>query len=174
MGQAAIFDGVDQYVELTGYQGILGPNPFSITAWIKTSGNGTMVGWGSTAGGVTRVEFRVDQNRLRCESSGNVQGNTTLPDNEWIHAAVTIQENAVIDDPDATIYLNGQVDNRLSTGATNPLEIVAGFDVTIGRRHSSAQRFFLGSLDEVRIYSRHLSAAEVAWLAGRTVAFESP
>ena len=174
MGQAVIFDGVDQYVEITGYKGILGPNPFSITAWIKTSGNGTMVGWGSTAGGVTRVEFRIDQNRLRCESSGNVQGDTTLPGNEWVHVAVTIQENAVIDDPDVTLYLNGLVDNRPSTGATNPLEMAAGFDVTIGRRHSGAQRWFPGSLDEVRLYNRALSAAEVAYLAGRTVAFERP
>ena len=87
---------------------------------------------------------------------------------------MTIQENAVIDDPDVTLYLNGLVDNRPSTGATNPLEMAAGFDVTIGRRHSGAQRWFPGSLDEVRLYNRALSAAEVAYLAGRTVAFERP
>ena len=174
MGQAINFDGVDQYVEITGYKGILGPNPFSISAWIKTSGNGTMVGWGSTAGGVTRVEFRVDQNRLRCESSGNVQGNTTLPDDEWIHVAVTIKENAVIDDPDATLYLNGLADNRQSTGSPNPLDMAAGFDVTIGRRHSSGARWFLGSIDDVRIYDRTLSAGDVAGLAGRTQPFDRP
>ncbi|MHC4499337.1 MAG: LamG-like jellyroll fold domain-containing protein, partial [Planctomycetota bacterium] len=60
------------YVEITGYKGILGPNPFSITAWINTSdGEGTIVGWGSTAGGTTRVEFRISADRLRCDSSGN-------------------------------------------------------------------------------------------------------
>ncbi len=173
-GQAVNFDGVDQYVELTGYQGILGTNPFSISAWIKTSGNGTMVGWGSTAGGVTRVEFRVDQNRLRCESSGNVQGNTTLPDGEWIHAAVTVIENASIDDPDVLLYLNGVVDNRTSTGAAAPLNMAAGFDVTIGRRHSAGQRWFIGSMDEVRIYDRTLSAGEVAGLSGRIQDFDRP
>ncbi|MCH8193408.1 MAG: LamG domain-containing protein, partial [Planctomycetes bacterium] len=148
--------------------------PFSISVWIKTSGNGTMVGWGSTAAGVTRVEFRVDQNRLRCESSGNVQGDTTLPDNEWIHVAVTIIENAVIDDPDVLLYLNGQVDNRQSTGAAAPLEMAAGFDVTIGRRHSAAQRFFPGSIDEIRLWDRTLSAGEVAGMAGRTQPFDRP
>ena len=174
LGQAVNFDGVDQYVEITGYKGILGPNPFSISAWIKTSGNGTMVGWGSTAAGVTRVEFRVDQNRLRCESSGNVQGDTTLPDSEWIHVAVTVIENASIDDPDVLLYLNGQVDNRTSTGAAAPLDMAPGFDVTIGRRHSGQQRWFFGSMDEVRIYDRALSAGEVAGLAGRILAFDRP
>ncbi|MCH7920898.1 MAG: discoidin domain-containing protein [Planctomycetes bacterium] len=174
LGQAVNFDGVDQYVEITGYKGILGPNPFSISAWIKTSGNGTMVGWGSTAAGVTRVEFRVDQNRLRCESSGNVQGDTTLPDSEWIHVAVTVIENASIDDPDVLLYLNGQVDNRTSTGAAAPLDMAPGFDVTIGRRHSGQQRWFFGSMDEVRIFDRTLSAGEVASLAGRILAFDSP
>ncbi|MCH7921384.1 MAG: LamG domain-containing protein, partial [Planctomycetes bacterium] len=172
MGQAASFDGIDQYVEITGYQGILGPNPFSITTWINTSGDGTMVGWGSTAGGVTRVEFRIDQGRLRCESSGNVQGDSTLPDNEWIHVAVTVIENAVIDDPDVLLYLNGRVDNRPSTGATNPLDMAAGFDVTIGRRHSGAQRWFPGSIDDVRIYDRALSSEEIAGAAGRTAPFD--
>ena len=131
-----------------------------------------MVGWGSTAGGVTRVEFRIDQGRLRCESSGNVQGDSTLPDNEWIHVAVTVIENAVIDDPDVLLYLNGRVDNRPSTGATNPLDMAAGFDVTIGRRHSGAQRWFPGSIDDVRIYDRALSSEEIAGAAGRTAPFD--
>ncbi|MHC4326404.1 MAG: hypothetical protein ACYSUX_19205, partial [Planctomycetota bacterium] len=76
------------YVEITGYQGILGGNPFSITAWINTSDtSGTFMGWGSTAAGTTRFEFRPDADELRAESSGNVQGLTNLPDNEWIHIA---------------------------------------------------------------------------------------
>ena len=162
------------YVEITGYKGILGPNPFSITAWINTSDvEGTIVGWGSTAGGTTRVEFRVNEDRLRCESSGNVQGNTTLPDNEWIHVAVTIKAGAVIDDPDVTLYLNGRNDTMASTGSQNPLEMAAGFDVTIGRRHTADQRWFDGLIDDVRIYDYELSNEEIAWLAGLTVPFDT-
>ena len=86
------------YVEITGYKGILGGNPFSITAWISTNDNGTLMGWGSTAGGTTRFEFRPDADELRAESSGNVQGMTKLPDNEWIHVAVTVKENSLINE----------------------------------------------------------------------------
>ncbi len=153
------------YVEITGYDGILGPNPFSIAMWINTSdGGGTIMGWGSTAGGATRVEFRIDNDRLRCESSGNVQGDTTLPDNEWIHVAVTVKAGAIIDDPDVTLYLNGENDTRTSTGSNNPLDMAAGNDVTIARRHTSG-RWLDALFDDVRIYNRELTPEEVKALA---------
>ncbi|MHC4676347.1 MAG: LamG domain-containing protein, partial [Planctomycetota bacterium] len=158
--------GEPDYVEITGYQGILGPNPFSIAAWINTSGNGTIMAWGSTAGGATRVDFRINGNRLRCESSGNVQGDTTLPADEWFHAAVTVKEGAIIDDPDVTLYLNGLVDNRTSTGGSSALNMAAGFDVTIARRHSSDQRWLDALLDDVRLYNRELTLAEIRGAAG--------
>jgi hypothetical protein len=173
IGQAISFDGLSDYVEITGYKGILGPNPFSITAWINTSDDEcTIMGWGSTAGGTTRVEFRIDQDRLRCESSGNVQGDTTLPDNEWVHVAVTVTAGAMINDPDVTLYLNGQGDNRASTGSNNPLNMAAGYDVTIGRRHTDESRWLIGQIDEVRIYDRALTQEEVTWLAGRIEPFD--
>jgi len=175
VGQAISFDGVDDYVEITGYKGVMGPNPFSITAWINTSDiEGTIMGWGSTAGGTTRVEFRINDDRLRCESSGNVQGDTTLPNNKWIHVAVTVKAGAVIDDPDVTLYLDGQDDTRTSTGSANPLEMAAGYDVTIGRRHSGASRWFVGLIDDVRLYDRVLTPEEIAFLAGKTKPYDKP
>ncbi|MHC4499663.1 MAG: LamG-like jellyroll fold domain-containing protein, partial [Planctomycetota bacterium] len=36
VGQAVSLDGFNDFVEITGYKGILGPNEFSITTWIKT------------------------------------------------------------------------------------------------------------------------------------------
>jgi hypothetical protein len=153
------------YVEITGYDGILGGNPFSITAWINTSdASGTFMGWGSTAGGTTRFEFRPDADELRAESSGNVQGLTKLPNNEWIHIAVTVRADAVITEPEVTLYLNGQVDNDPSTGGTAPLEMAAGNDLTIARRHTSG-RWFDALIDDVRLYSRELTAEEVRELA---------
>jgi len=175
VGQAINLRGLNDYVEITGYKGILGPDPFSISAWINTSDvEGTIVGWGSTPGGATRVEFRINDDRLRCESSGNVEGNTTLPDDEWIHVSVTVKAGAVIDDPDVTLYLDGQNDTMASTGSQNPLEMAAGHDVTIGRRHSDESRWLDALIDDVRIYERTLSPEEVAWLAGRIAPFDKP
>ena len=162
VGLALAFDGVADYISIDGYKGILGPNSFSITAWINTSSSsGTLMGWGSTAGGTTRFEFRPDADELRAESSGNVQGLTQLPDNEWIHVAVTVKDAAIITEPDVTLYLNGRVDNDPSTGGTAPLDMAAGYDLTIGRRHTSG-RFFGALIDDVRLYSRELDADQVA------------
>ena len=160
-GGALDFNGSSDYLSLDGYKGILGPNPFSITAWINTSSNsGTLMGWGSTAGGTTRFEFRPDADELRAESSGNVQGLTKLSDNEWIHVAVTVKADAIITEPDVTLYLNGQVDNDPSTGGTAPLDMAPGYDVTIARRHTSG-RFFDVLIDDLRLYNKELSADEV-------------
>ncbi|MHC4683305.1 MAG: LamG-like jellyroll fold domain-containing protein [Planctomycetota bacterium] len=163
-GQAldtTISGGDPEYVVITGFDGILGGNPFSITAWINTSdSSGTFMGWGSTAGGTTRFEFRPDADELRAESSGNVQGLTTLPNNEWIHIAVTVAANAIISEPDVTLYLNGQVDNDPSTGGGASLEMAAGNDVTIARRHTSG-RWFDALIDDVRLYGQELTQQEV-------------
>ncbi|MFH1883987.1 MAG: LamG domain-containing protein [Planctomycetota bacterium] len=168
-GGALEFDGSDDYVSIDGYKGILGPNPFSITAWINTSDiEGTIMGWGSTAGGATRLEFRIDAHRLRCESNGNVQGDTTLPDGEWIHVAVTVKAGAIIDDPDATLYLNGQVDNRTSTGGTAALNMAAGYDVIIARRHTSG-RFLNALIDDVRLYDKELTDLDIKVISGLVV-----
>ncbi|MCH7919656.1 MAG: hypothetical protein IIC50_16930 [Planctomycetes bacterium] len=44
----------------------------------------------------------------------------------------------------------------------------------MGRRSSHGDRYFPGSIDEVRIYDRALSDTEVAWLAGRSEPFDQP
>ncbi len=166
-GGALEFDGSDDYVSIDGYKGILGPNPFSITAWINTSDvEGTMMGWGSTAGGTTRVEFRINGDRLRCESSGNVQGDTTLPDGEWIRVAVTVKAGAIIDDPDVTLYLNGQVDNRTSTGGSAALNMAAGYDVTIARRHTGGSRWLGALIDDLRLYDKELTELDIKVISG--------
>jgi len=151
------------YVTIDGWDGILGPHAFSITAWLKTGTNGTIVGWGSTAGGTTRVEFRINDDRLRCESAGNVQGDTSLPDDEWMHVAVTVKEGATISYPEVKLYLNGIDDTQESTDP-DPLDMAGGYDVTIGRRHSDTARWLWGTFDDIRIYDKELTQEEIEYI----------
>ena len=71
--EALSLDGENDYVVIDGYKGIVGDGvdtpPYSITAWIKTTGNGEIVGWGNSGGG-NRMEFRVNNGRLRHEPGG--------------------------------------------------------------------------------------------------------
>jgi len=162
-------------VEITGYKGILGSSAVTVTAWVKTSSTdtGAIVGWGPDVAG-QRFGFRVDVGRLRIEhAGGNVQGDTLVNDGGWHHVAVTIQENATISYPEVILYLDGTDDSRPTTGA-NAFNLTAGEDVSIGRRPANNDRFFLGQIDEVRIYNGTLTQEEIAWLSGRTMPFDKP
>jgi len=55
--EALEFHGDPDYVTIDGYKGLLGGSAFSIAAWIKTDGNGEIVGWGNNTA-LERVEFR--------------------------------------------------------------------------------------------------------------------
>jgi len=159
-GQAMEFTGDPDYVNIGGYKGLLDGHAFTITAWIKTAGNGEIVGWGNNSG-TERVEFRVSEYRLRVEhGSGNRQGDTVVSDNQWHHVALTVEENSTISYPQVKLYVDGEDDTRTGT-SSNAFNIVENFDVAIARRYNNANRWFIGLMDEVRIYDRALSAEEI-------------
>jgi len=161
-------------VEITGYKGILGPNAVTVTAWINTTSiTGTIVGWGPNVDG-QRFGFRINESRLRMEhAGGNLQANSNVNDGRWHHVAVTVRENATISYPDVILYLDGFDDTRPATDP-DAFNLTADQDVRIGSRPASNDRFFMGLIDDVRIYDRVLRQEEIAWLAGRTQPFDKP
>jgi len=161
-GGALQFGG--SYVNLDDYKGVNAVDdvqqPFTIACWIKTNGDGEMVTWGTAAGG-QRVSFRVDVGSLRTEhGSGNLRGNTTVNDNEWHHVALVVTEGAALQVPQTQLYLDGQADSTFS-GSGNTYNLTAGADVCIGCRADNKTRFFPGSIDDVRIYSKALTQEEI-------------
>jgi hypothetical protein len=175
IGQAISLRGLSDYVEITGYKGILGPNAVTVTAWINTTATetGTIVGWGPTVDG-QRFGFRVNDGRLRMEvSGGNLQADSNVNDGGWHHVAVTVQENATISYPDVILYVDGIDDTRPGTDP-EAFNLTADQDVRIGSRPASNDRFFMGQIDDVRIYDRALTPEEAAWLGGRTTPFDKP
>ena len=176
IGQAIGLDGLGDYVNIDGYKGVLGSSAITVTAWIKTTNTDTaaIVGWGPNVAG-QRFGFRVDAGRLRLEhQGGNVQGDTAVNDGAWHHVAVTVQENVTISYPDVILYLDGADDTRPTTDADPVFNLTAADDVSIGRRPSVDDRYFIGQIDDVRIYDRALTQEEVTWLAGRTQPFDKP
>lgn len=90
------------------------------------------------------------------------EGTTTLSPNVWYHAALTYDGTYI------RIYLDGEEEN--SFYETN-LRDGASYGFQIGRQ-ISGERCFHGVLDDVRIYNRVLSAAEIAALAEKGNAVE--
>jgi len=106
--------------------------------------------------------------RFPLGSSGgtNIYSTFSCADGAWYHAAI-------VKTPDTmTLYLNGMP----AGSAANTTQ----FDKALARltigvlKHDSLQRYFLGAIDDVRLYNRVLSAAEVAGLAGVTVPYDKP
>jgi hypothetical protein len=156
------------YATIDGYKGILRisnnlQHAFSITAWIKTSGNGEIVGWGNNSGR-QRVEFRLDGGRLRVEhGSGNKRGDTTVNDNRWHHVALVVPEGG---DIESTIfYLDGAFEpQREISNPSNKFNLTSNFDVQIGRRYDTNGRLLFGLLDDLRIYDKALTQDEINFI----------
>jgi len=79
----------------------------------------------------------------------------TIPLNAWTHIAV-VRSGAVL-----TFYINGVVNTSLAVMDANPFRNGAN-TLRVGAQGRGANRFFKGSIDDVRIYNRALTVAEIA------------
>ncbi|MCH7557578.1 MAG: discoidin domain-containing protein [Planctomycetes bacterium] len=162
--QALELHGNPDYVTIDGYKGVVGDGTntpaWSVTAWVMTSGNGEVVGWGSTGDG-NRMEFRINSGRTRAEGGGgNTQGDTTVNDGQWHHIAMTVAPNSTYDNG-VNLYLDGVFDTRTNTDP-DPFHPVANFDVIFGQRYNqNGSRWFTGAIDDVRIYDKELTLEEI-------------
>jgi hypothetical protein len=150
-----------------------GTGQFTVALWAYWDGTGTFMhfltksaGWGADTmmfqielwGALTNP---AEIDRLGLSYQGNVSSYTSssgstpfsiMPKNEWVHLAFTF------DGSYATVYVNG-VDE------VGPKDFSIGPDVDatvyIGVSHPDEGRTFHGSLDEVRIYDKALTAEEI-------------
>jgi RHS repeat-associated protein len=83
-------------------------------------------------------------------------GATELQLNTWYHVAGVYDAGAKT----MNVYLNGVLDNGNSFGTVSSSQKDSALSVNIGRRASGAYGF-PGTIDEVRIYNRALSQAEI-------------
>ncbi len=165
---AASFDGSNDFaavpsIDVTG-------SALTIAGWVrfssfpsqsdqrivaKANGSAESAHWwmlGQINNGSQRLRFRLKTGSTTTTlvaSSGNLAANT------WYHVA------AVYDGAAMRLYLNGtQVG---STAKTGTLATSSSVPVSIGRNPDS-YGYFSGALDDLRIYQRALSAAELAAL----------
>ena len=156
----------NDYVTMAGYKGVLGTHAFSVSVWLKTTSAGIqeLLWWGTESGG-QRVEFRVhDDGHIRMGAgNGQVESQSQVTDGQWHHVVATVVENATNSSSDVRIYIDGKDDTVASTDA-DAFGLVSGLDVTVGWRPSSGDRPFAGSVDDIRIYDKVLTPAEVELL----------
>ena len=83
---------------------------------------------------------------------------------------MTVQANSTVFCPEVQPWLHGLDDTRPTRDPEeDAFNLTAGQDVRMGNRPSVDDRYFIDPMDEVRIYDRALSQAEIAGLAARTM-----
>jgi beta-lactam-binding protein with PASTA domain len=179
-GRALQFDGSDDWVTVTDLTTTTA-SPIDLTtgmtlsAWVNPS---VMSGWetilmkerGTAGAGLLAYALYahdgaplsgqlavpagyVRTNPVATTTDRAVRGTATLPLNTWTHIATTY------DGANQRFYVNGVlVGTTPGTGSIN----VANGAIRIGGNNSSTGEFFSGMIDEVRVYSRALSLAEIA------------
>lgn len=180
-GQALFFTnaaGTQRYANLGHSAGITNiSNQMSLSFWVYYTGPS-----GATRTGlVTRVNSSSSRNSWMVDitespsylrltlytntSGGAAQGSSPVafPSNTWTHVAVSW------DGTQAVVYTNGV--SNFGIACVNPVNRDAGCDVIAGTRGDTTSYVMNnGGLDEIRIYSRALTAQEVgAAMAGLSV-----
>ncbi|MCF7956403.1 MAG: hypothetical protein K9M75_11415 [Phycisphaerae bacterium] len=159
------FDGVDDYVSINDYKGVVGGKSRTVSAWIKTSSAGIIVNWGTSgiSGGKwilhlnDTVGWGGDTGTLRVSvGDGRIVGTTDLRDDQWHHVAAVLVDDGSPDVSEVKLYVDGELETVSYIGQ-EPVNTVSGDDVSIGN-------IFTGFIDEVRIYNRAFSQEEVQLL----------
>jgi hypothetical protein len=172
-GQALQFEGIDDEVDLPIGTLISTLSSMTVGTWANFSNTGGAwqrlwdFGTGSSAGYMFLCPRQGTTGSMRfaittAGGSGEsiINSPATLPSG-WHYVAV------VIDGPSKVVQLwvDGDV---AASGPTNTLPSAMGKTTQnwLGRSQYSADAYYVGSLDEFRIYSRALTAGEVRYLAG--------
>lgn len=158
-GNGAVqFDGVNDYVGIANEALFDLSSAITIEAWIKVSSFTkawqAIVTKGDSSWRLARYNTT---DRISFDTSGlsnlGLPSNRSVNDGQWHHVV------AVYDGAAKYLYIDGSLDAW--TPATGAIS-ANNFEVRIGENAQAAGRYFHGAIDEVAIYSRAISAAEVA------------
>jgi hypothetical protein len=171
-GGGVLLDGVDDYIALPDFD--VPGSALTIAAWVKSSSFPTSSDqrfiskatstaeqdhyWmlGQTISGQSRLRFRLKTNGT---TTTLIASSGDLPLDTWYHATATY------DGANMRLYLNGvEVGSTTKSGA-----MTSGADVPVEiGRNPDGSNFMHGVIDDVRIYNRALTPAEVSNIVADT------
>lgn len=164
-GMGLTFDGVDDRIDIANAPDLDTRARFTIAVWVNVPGApldfSCLVNkiFGSTNGDSYQLCVTPDAAMYFGLNGGLVQSATlTIDPTNWHHVAASWDGAAM------ALYIDGGLSGTtpLISDAFDAGELVLGIDVDNGTTIAP----FTGTLDDVRIYERVLSPAEIAALAG--------
>jgi len=164
-GNAFYFDGANDYVEMAGYQGIVGTQSRTCCAWIKTTAiqQGNIISWGEEQNG-QRWSFRTEADGTLGVGvyGGQIYSTATINDGQWHHVAAVLNDDGSPSVDEILFYIDGVLQGTTASN-TQSISTSASQDVMMGAFKSSGvpTSYLNGLLDEVCIYGRALDASEI-------------
>ena len=157
-GGALTFDGVNDWVTVPDTASLDLSTGMTIEAWVRPSalGNWRTVAAKERSGGIVYA-LHASQDQSRPLGQVDIGGEqdavaaTSLPQNAWSHLATTYDGTTV------RLYVNGAIAGSSTIAGSIP--------ASTGPLHLGGNaiwgEWFSGSIDDVRVYNRALSASEV-------------
>lgn len=149
IGQGFNFDGVNDFMTTQTSITIPASNTFSFSFWVRDNGLSS----GATISIGNNVFCGRNGTAFNCTVDGNSSGSATTPinffDRKWHHVVYTVNGN------NQSIYKDGVVGTPATETVTSPSGAVR-----FGNRPASGS-YFLGVLDDIRVYNRVLSTTEI-------------
>ena len=161
-GKCLSFDGMDDVVNFAADKGpISGTGPFTLQAWIRTNMTGEAYLLQQRDGGDYNGEyiFEINAGKVRYWDYNNGYGFqnfdsvSSINDNKW-HQIIFVRNGT-----NGYIYIDGKLNNSMSATTIN---ISSNLDFAIGYNLRDNNRFFSGSIDELKIYPYARTAAQIA------------
>ena len=163
-------DGVDDYVNLGNPTSLRITGSMTLSAWVKSSAfpfdDAAIISKRQSSNTGYQLDTTVDSGprtigfKITNGSGSTVAryGATAMVANTWYHVAgVYNATNRTM-----AVYLNGQLDNGVLVRTVPTAQLNSNQNVNVGQRPGSPRTFnFAGVLDDVRIYNRALSLAEI-------------
>ncbi|QQR78689.1 MAG: LamG domain-containing protein [Candidatus Moraniibacteriota bacterium] len=170
IGQALNFDGVNDYIALGSPAVLDDIVNLTTCAWVNPDG---------TADGsiVTKDDSTTGWNVYYTEADGRARfvrgwsggdafwqtGSGVIPDSTWTHICLSYNDSSTTNDP--AFYINGALVSSTETVAPSGTpNSDATFVGAIGSYGNGLNDFFDGKIDEVRVYNRVITSAEVTQL----------
>jgi len=161
LGKAGSFDGIDDYVNCGNDLSLNLVNDFTLTVWInKPSFRGTyeQIIAKTDAGGQGGWEFGISRDYIYISSGPITKRGGIISLNTWYYIVVVHDHSAET----VKFYLNGAKSGAIGTSITFPAASDSSINVGIGRAADRPNYQFLGTIDDVKVYNRALSAEEIA------------
>ena len=161
-GQAAVFNGSSSRID-TNYSIPSNTSDYTLSMWIympTTSSYGRFLAGNINSSAANGFYTSINTNgtgrfylRPSSGSASTIQGSIVMAAGQWHHFVITSSSTT------NTLYINGQQDVTASRTTVN-----FASSVTLGRAGDYSADYFLGNIDQVRIYDTALSDSQVTEL----------